>query len=309
MKTTMIPAAAMMLLLTGCDYVQRADFKEERADDLYREAMKDYGAGRIEAAKKGFEKALRAHPGNASARFQLAVLQQETKDFLGAVCNYGEYFRQVPDSDKAEPARRRFELCRRELAFALAKELGRDAPDGGTDAALEDLRAQVAAAREARAADAKALEELRARCRSLEGENARLRRMVGGAGDDPRPSRARLETARALLEEDEDRPAPDTRDEAKALADELAADDGPAVLAPRAETPAPAPAPAEDAAAAQEEDAPRSRTYVVQPGDSLRKIAARFYGRKSAWSRIREANKATVPVTGEIRAGQTLVIP
>ncbi len=53
----------------------------------------------------------------------------------------------------------------------------------------------------------------------------------------------------------------------------------------------------------------RPKTYTVEPGDTLYSIARRFYGRKSAWTQIREANKATVSTDGKVRAGVELVLP
>lgn len=50
--------------------------------------------------------------------------------------------------------------------------------------------------------------------------------------------------------------------------------------------------------------------YVVMPGDSLSKIAAKFYGDASSWSKIYDANKAIIgPHPNVIKPGQTLVIP
>ena len=53
----------------------------------------------------------------------------------------------------------------------------------------------------------------------------------------------------------------------------------------------------------------RPEFYVVQEGDTLYRIAVRFYGKMSAWTKIRDANKATVTTDGRIRAGQRLVLP
>ncbi len=38
-------------------------------------------------------------------------------------------------------------------------------------------------------------------------------------------------------------------------------------------------------------------------------IASRFYGSRSKWRDIREANKATIPLNGSVRAGQTIKLP
>ena len=57
------------------------------------------------------------------------------------------------------------------------------------------------------------------------------------------------------------------------------------------------------------EKAKRPPVYVVQEGDTLYKIALRFYGRKSAWRMIREANKVTIPPDGRVKAGQSIKLP
>jgi hypothetical protein len=62
--------------------------------------------------------------------------------------------------------------------------------------------------------------------------------------------------------------------------------------------PPPAPAP------------PTVKTYSVLPGDSLSKIAQKFYGNPSLWSKIYQANKALIgPNPNLIIPGQKLTIP
>ncbi len=51
------------------------------------------------------------------------------------------------------------------------------------------------------------------------------------------------------------------------------------------------------------------RTYTIQPGDTLSGISQRFYGKASEYSKILQANQATIPDADKIRAGQTIVIP
>jgi nucleoid-associated protein YgaU len=52
-----------------------------------------------------------------------------------------------------------------------------------------------------------------------------------------------------------------------------------------------------------------SRTYKVQPGDSLSKIAKEFYGDATKYQRIFEANRDKLENPDKIQAGQELVIP
>jgi len=49
--------------------------------------------------------------------------------------------------------------------------------------------------------------------------------------------------------------------------------------------------------------------YHVVAGDTLTKIATRYYGDSAKWDVIYEANKDTLASPGDLRVGQTLVIP
>ena len=55
--------------------------------------------------------------------------------------------------------------------------------------------------------------------------------------------------------------------------------------------------------------APGGRMYSVQPGDSLSKIAKKFYGNANDWKRIFEANRDRVKNPDLIQPGWTLKIP
>ena len=52
-----------------------------------------------------------------------------------------------------------------------------------------------------------------------------------------------------------------------------------------------------------------TRTYKVQPGDSLSKIAKEFYGNANEYKQIFEANRNTLKDPNKIQVGQELVIP
>ena len=51
------------------------------------------------------------------------------------------------------------------------------------------------------------------------------------------------------------------------------------------------------------------RTYVVQPGDSLFRVAEKYYGDSTQWKKIRDANRTRIDPDGRIRAGQIIVVP
>jgi LysM repeat protein len=66
---------------------------------------------------------------------------------------------------------------------------------------------------------------------------------------------------------------------------------------------------ASQAAAASANTSSSGRTYKVQPGDTLSKIAKEFYGNPNDYNRIFAANRDKLESADEIRAGQELVIP
>jgi nucleoid-associated protein YgaU len=54
---------------------------------------------------------------------------------------------------------------------------------------------------------------------------------------------------------------------------------------------------------------PYTQTYVVQPGDSLSKIAQKFYGDAALFGKIFEANRDVLKDPNRISPGQKLRIP
>jgi nucleoid-associated protein YgaU len=61
--------------------------------------------------------------------------------------------------------------------------------------------------------------------------------------------------------------------------------------------------------APKEPAASEMKTYTVQPGDSLSKIAKQFYGNANAYMKIFDANKDQLADPNKIQIGQVLKIP
>jgi len=307
LETCLVLAA--LAVCAGCDYANGRAAGEERVDRQYQAAMAEYAAGRLDKAAEAFEKVVRAHPGNASARFQLGcLLQDRKKDYLGAICNYREYVMLMPAGDRVAIANERLGACER----ALAPQLVAKYKLGGS-VAQDEANARLAADKARLTADlAKSREEnetLKDRLAAVQRENARVRRMVlAGAQDEP--GERTVAKADELPEETDEAAVSDldrvktSDDIAKLIAEEK---EETAQAAPFGNTVRTPPPP--KATPLEPPHEPRPATYVVQEGDTLFKLAIRFYGRRSAWSMIREANKATVSSDGRIRAGQTLRLP
>lgn len=316
-------ALAALTSLTACDYIQnRQALADEREDGVYRAALADYRAGRLDAAAKAFAKVIRKSPGNSAARFQYACLMQDAKkDYLAAFCAYREFLLLRPESDKAKIAQDRLALCERELARELADKYrlaGNDASATEIASLRKDLKAATARAAEAE----KSLEEERTKFRALEGEHQRLVAAVKGTGASESSARPKTVSVADLLDEDDEEPAarPVAKDELAALkAEEAEETSAGSSLLPRQTADDRAKRAADEALRAEEtraaseraaaEKARRPSTYVVQEGDTLYKIALRFYGRVAAWRQIRDANKALISNDGRVRAGQTITLP
>ena len=316
-----LTALAILTTLTACDYAARKDLADERESRHYRAAMADYKAGRIEAAIAGFEKTIRKEPANAGARFQYACLLQDSgKDSVGAYCAYREYISQHPESDKAAVAAKRMAICEKEVAQKLAEKHKIAADSAVLARELESTRKDAAELRSRLSEKEREIEEFHKRIDSLVAERGRLVAIVKGIGDnvDQTPSAPSQKELRELLEEDEDDDGARARisaDVARIRAEEKnETETGSSLLPARtAEDVAKRDAAIaaeqkrrEDAAAAMPKHPP---TYVVQEGDTLYRIAVRFYGRLSAWKRIRDANKAIISNDGRVRAGDTITLP
>jgi len=68
-------------------------------------------------------------------------------------------------------------------------------------------------------------------------------------------------------------------------------------------------APRTQSAGASASGGQSTRTYTVQPGDTLSKISKQFYGNANDYMKIFNANKDRLHNPNEIRSGQELVIP
>lgn len=303
--------AVFAAVAAGCRPQETREQAAERVDSAYRAAMENYSAGRIDQAIEGFRRVVRATPNNASARFQLGCLLQDArKDYLGAICEYREYLNLADKSDKAPLARDRAALCEQLLAPVLAKKMNL------TDNVAivqenEHLKERIEAlTRQVTEMETK-LRQVVARHETVVRENEGLRKLIPTADEEETtaaPS-ALAVTDRDLLDDEgetDDR-LKISEDVKNLIVDEREESvETPYEVARRPQPKADVPVTNQTA----KSDFPaRPKTYTMQEGDTLTSVAQKFYGRKSAWRMIRDANKATVSTDGRVRAGQTIRLP
>lgn len=344
-KLNWLFAFAALAGFTGCDYIRENRFAKERADRNYRAAMEDYRAGKIDEAIKGLEEVCSQDPTNVSARFQLGCLLQDgSKDFLGAVCAYREYLLQSPDSEKAPLARERIAMCERALADQLADKFGINAvadENRRSHKLQEDLKKAETARKKLEKDNAAIMQRVKKLNQDLERYKSFMpdRHAVADEADvgaeDIAAAKRELDEAQAI---DSDHVAseiveaklhtPETPAEALAP-DEIA--DAKKLLAEEPEPEAAVIAQSADAKAKREaaeraereakekENArlaalmpkteARPDKYTVRKGDTLFGLATRFYGSNAYAKNIREANKAVISTDGKLKAGQVIILP
>ena len=306
-------------------------------------AMEDYQAGRFDAAIAGFEHVLKSDAKDWMAHFQLAqLLQNERKDYLGAIVHFKLYLDMRPPDDKTTLAADRIEECKNMLLADHARKNGA-VPTRAPSPAAADKKLTEDNAR------------LTAELARLRSENKNLRYLLASLGeaDKGRPSslgaeakkilaelrvapdaeearrRSIIPTDKELLEDDSDDgplvSSSSVKDQISKMKRDEASDatrppviKKPPVIVDNSSEPDPKPVPGAARSGALDgllgggkktSDAARPSTYVVQNGDTLMTIAARFYGSRSKWRDIQKANIATISADGRVKAGQTIKLP
>lgn len=341
-------AAAIMVGVCGCDRLPGSGADQEaraRSSTVFANAMEDYQAGRVDAAIAGFEHVLKDDPTLYLAHFQLATLLQDVrKDYMGALVHYRAYLDMRPETDKTTLAQERSGRCKDLLAAEYAQKGGIAPNRKGDDDAIRKLEAENTRL----AAESDRLKKENKNLRFLVSQmgasgvarkpqlNAEVKKLLAElreteAGEEPSRRKTVIPTDAQLLDDDgEDAPIMASKDAKKQVADAKREDPtekvrpAPIVKPPLIidNTPAPEPKPAAGTATArtgglngllggEKKAAAPSRpdTYVVQPGDTLMHIAARFYGSRGKWRDIRNANLATIPADGRVKEGMTIKLP
>ena len=351
-------AVAVLCGLCGCD--QQVDMPNS---SVRANAMEDCQAGRYDAAIAGFEHVLKNDPKDYLAHFQLAVLlQDERKDYLGAIVHYSLYLDMRPPEDKTPQAASRIEACKdmllaehaRKTGSAPVRKASAGTPEIDKKQAAENSRLSAEVARlqkenknlryllsslgetgKGRAANLSAeAKKILAELRVPETEEPRRKSIIptdkelledeGDDGPLVSSSAVKDEISKVKREETSGPARPPAIKKPAVPADELSGPTQPPpikkppLIIDNSSEPDPKPVPRAARSGAldgllgggrKDSDAARPSTYVVQPGDSLMKIAARFYGSRSKWRDIQKANVITIPADGRVKAGQTIKLP
>lgn len=270
------------LFLAACSENERSSYANEADDPAYREGTDLLKAGRKQEALNAFLKVIARRGDDApESHLEAGLLYlQHINDPLSAIYHFKKYLMLRPNSAQAPLVRQRIDAATREFARTLPAQ------------PLENQLQRV---------DLVAtLDRLKQENESLKRELADLKASRGlapGANNDESGEKPASEPGTMFSISTDSIPVVHTRTPA-------AAPRRPTVSPPREATSLRAPAPATPAATA-----PAGRRHIVQPGDTLSKIALRYYNNRAKWREIYDANRDVMKNESDLKVGVALKLP
>jgi tetratricopeptide (TPR) repeat protein len=265
---------ALALGLAGCGDNERLSYAAETDEPAYREGAALLKTGRKQEALNAFLKVI-VKRGDDSAESHLEVgllYLSEINDPLSAIYHFRKYLALRPNSPQAPLVRQRIDAATREFARTL--------PAQPLETQLQ--RVDLVAT----------LDRLNKENEALKQELADVKASRGPAAT-PAPGETDAATSAGGFKiSTESIPVVRTRPAPPAVPVR-------AVAAPPVR---PAPAPVAPAPAA-------GRTHVVQPGDTLSKLAQKYYNNRARWHEIYAANRNVMKNEADLHVGTELKIP
>lgn len=281
--------AAAALALAGCGDDGRQSYATEADEPYYRQAEQMKRANRQQEALSAYLKVIEKRGDDAPESHLEAglIYLHHIRDPIAAIYHFRKYLSLRPNSAQAPLVKQRIDAAIREFARTLPAQ------------PLETQLQRV---------------DLIAAMDKLKLENDLLKQQVADlqAGREP--------TAAAPLETPPERsgsPAPATSP-GNANNFALNLDSMPTVRTrptPASQEPPPAPATRAPAATtskqapAPQQPARGARTHVVRAGDTLSKLSQQYYGNRTRWRDIYQANRGVMKNEGDLRVGMQLTIP
>lgn len=282
-------AVAAALLLGACERGDNASALAEADEPGYRQGQQLVKQGRSQEALASFLKVI-AKRGESAPESHLEaglLYLQQVKDPLAAIYHFRKYLELQPNSRQAPLVKQQIEAALREFAKTLPAQ------------PLESTRAR---------------DELTDQIGRLQRENDQLKAELAALrGSVTTPT---IQTRGPVDEAAQVRPQPPagttpliTIQSPTAANNQPAEEESPISRAPEPDQvqPAPSSAPSRVPTAPTRPGAPR--THVVAKGDTLFSLAQKYYGDRSRWRDIYNANRDVMPTENSLRLGAEIKIP
>ncbi len=270
-------------LLAGCESANQSDSRSEQRNPHYQKAKRFNEHQDYQAAADAYQRALRVNPDLAAAHLELGLLfDDKLGDPIGAIYHYRRFLELDPGSDKVRLVQDFIERARLSLASKLPQSP---------------------------IADPSLLSRLQAENATLARENARFKQQLAAleqsAAMHPRPTPP-PPLAPTPMPPSQPRPAPQpttaisTPPPTPPRPAPMTAPTSPQVSSSASPPAANAPVPVETRL---------TRSHIVQRGDTLQSLALMYYGTRSEWDRIYQANRGMLQNKDDLKIGQRLIIP
>jgi LysM repeat protein len=290
----LVAAALLAFALAGCGDGGRQSYATETDEPYYRQAEQMKRAGRQQEALSAYLKVIEKRGDDAPESHLEAglVYAQHIRDPIAAIYHFRKYLSLRPNSAQAPLVRQRIDAAIRDFARTLpAQPLDTQVQRVDLIAAMDKLRLENDLLKQQVAG----LQAGRPWVASTEVQAERTESAppsvpppaTGDRGNDFAISLDSLPTVRT-------RPAP-TR----------------AAPPPSAPATRPAPSSAQKQTPTTQASQPvrGARTHTVAKGDTLMSLSLRYYGTRSRWRDIYQANRGAMRNEGDIRIGSQLTIP
>jgi len=265
---------ALLLPVAGCRHnVARIDDRDEE-NRLLVAAREKVDEGDYESAVVLLKKALDVHPDIARTHLDLALLLHDRSDQEEKKRNYVAAIYHYQRYLELRPATEKREMIgtrTRQAVHAFAVLSG-ETPD-------DNAARRIAGLENTNALLTEETDKLEGRNEALRKEAAELRVRAGRLEKELMELREKLGVLEALAQQTEN----------------------------TAGKPAEKPVAVRPPAASSVAEV--SRTYTVQPRDSLSRIAQKVYGNAADWEKIQVANREALGNSVDVQVGQVLVIP
>ena len=274
---------ALVLGLAGCGDRERLSYATEADEPAYREGTALLKSGRKQEALSSFLKVITKR-GDDAAESHLEVgliYLQHINDPLSAIYHFKKYLALRPNGPQAPLVKQRIDAATREFARTLpAQPLENQLQRVDLVATLERFKQEN-----------ESLKRDLADLKASRG-NAAIATPEAGAAPVPGAAPGRFTFSTDSIPVVHTRPLPPTPARA---------------TAPTVSRSTPAPAKAAATPAAQPPAG--TRRHVVQPGETLSKIAQKYYSNRAKWRDILAANRDVMKSETDLKVGMELKIP
>lgn len=277
----LLSAAVLVLVLAGCTDDPRQSYATETDEPHYRQAEQMKRANRPQEALSAYLKVIEKRGDDAPESHLEAglVYLHHIRDPIAAIYHFRKFLALRPNSAQASLVRQRIDAAIRDFARTL--------PAQPVESQLQRV-------------------DLIAALDKLKLENELLKQQLAEAQPGRAPSTVREEgDGSAATPVSSDRPSPHNF--------ALSVDSLPTVRTrPARQEPRAAPAPVATRPAVQPATPPPAsgaRRHTVRPGDTLSSLSQRYYGNRSRWRDIYQANRSQMKSETDLKVGMELTIP